>query len=66
LAPAEEQETLTISLDPDGRLWVDVLTHFTDKSGRRDYNGADPFHLDVATDADAADGDGCRPVPAAK
>jgi hypothetical protein len=33
-----EQNTLTIVVDPDGRLSVNVLTHFTDNSGRRDYS----------------------------
>jgi hypothetical protein len=33
-----EQNTLTIVVDPDGRLSVNVLTHFTDNSGRKDYN----------------------------
>ena len=37
---SSEQETLTISLNQDGRLLVDVLTHFTDKSGRKDYTAA--------------------------
>ncbi len=33
-----ERNTITILLDPDGRLSVDVLTHFTDNSGRKDYS----------------------------
>jgi hypothetical protein len=32
-----EQNTLTIQLEQDGRLSVNVQTHFTDNSGRRDY-----------------------------
>ncbi|HKN20661.1 MAG TPA: hypothetical protein VJX73_04550 [Terracidiphilus sp.] len=33
-----EQNTLTIQLEQDGRLSVNVLTHFTDNSGRKDYS----------------------------
>jgi len=33
-----EQNTITMTLGPDGRLSANVATHFTDKSGRKDYS----------------------------
>lgn len=43
-----ERNTITILLDPDGRLSVDVLTHFTDNSGRKDYNVMNTMVRDAA------------------
>ena len=43
-----ERDTLTISLNPDGRLRVDVFTHFTDKSGRKDYRAVNTMARSTA------------------
>jgi hypothetical protein len=45
-----EQNTLTIQLEQDGRLSVNVLTHFTDNSGRRDYSVVNAMVRDTAHD----------------
>jgi hypothetical protein len=43
-----EQETITMSLNPDRQLSVDVLTHFTDKSGRGDYKAVNTMARSTA------------------
>lgn len=34
---------ITLSLEADGRLRAEILTHFTDQSGRADYRSVDYF-----------------------
>lgn len=41
--PGFATEELMVTLEPDGRLRVEVFTHFTDGSGRADYRAVDYF-----------------------